>query len=310
MKTARNKINICSKADFKPAIGSGKIGAMEIIYNGMTRPQLDDAYDNRGHAPTFAGCLARWKSASDNLYKSRPVLRDLRYGPRPRQRLDFFTASRPQQPTLLYIHGGYWQWIDKEEESFVALGPLAPDINVAILDYTLSPKASMDEIVAEVAEGLNWLAPRLTDFGAAADHVILSGSSAGAHLAATLLDHSSVRAALFVSGVYDLEPIRLSWLNELIGMNADSARANSPLNHLPARDVPICVAYGADELPEFRRQSQAYHAALITHGYHGTLLPVPDTDHFSVMDELASPDGTLTAALIELCENIRTNNKK
>ena len=88
----------------------------EIIYSGMTRRQLDDAYDNRGHAPTFAGCLDRWQSASDRLYETRHGLRDLRYGPRPRQRLDFFfPAPVARRPTVLYIHGGYWQWIDKEQ---------------------------------------------------------------------------------------------------------------------------------------------------------------------------------------------------
>jgi acetyl esterase/lipase len=272
----------------------------EIIYNGMTRAQLDDAYDNRGHAPSFAGCLERWKADSDRLYETRPALRDLRYGPKPRHRLDFFKAAEPGRPTVFYIHGGYWQWIDKEEESFVAEGPLARGFNVVVVEYTLAPDAGMPEIVVEVAQALDWLAPRLADYGAAADQVVLSGSSAGAHLASTLIDHPSVCAALLLSGVYDLEPIRLSWLNDLIGMDANTAWAHSPLHHLPKRRLPICIAFGADERPEFRRQSVAYHEALQRHGLANRLMPVPDADHFSVMDALSSPDGSLTAALIDL----------
>ena len=233
------------------------------------------------------------------------MLRDLRYGPRPRQRLDFFPAQVAQRPTVLYIHGGYWQWIDKEEESFVARGPLAHGLNVALLEYTLSPEAGMGEIVAEVAQALNWLAPRLAHYGATSDQVIACGSSAGAHLAATLLDHPSVCAALLISGVYDLEPIRLSWLNDLIGMDAQTARRHSPLHHPPSRQIPMRLAFGAGERPEFVRQSHAYHAALDARGQRTKLMPVPFTDHFSVMDELASPDGSLTGALIDLCNALQ-----
>jgi acetyl esterase/lipase len=279
----------------------------EIIYNGMSRPQLDDAYDNRGHAPSFAGCLDRWKSASDAVYARRRVLRDLRYGESPRQRLDFFPALIPARPTVFYIHGGYWQWIDKEEESFVAEGPLAHDLNVAILEYTLSPEAGMGEIVAEAAQALDWLTLRLKTFGAAVDQVIVSGSSAGAHLAATLLDHPSVCGALLISGIYDLEPIRLSWLNDLIRMDAQTARTYSPLHQLPTQAIPLCIAFGAEERPEFRRQSRTYHQALADKGLESRLMPVSDTDHFSVMDELASPDGSLTAALLDLCSTIQPN---
>ena len=277
----------------------------EIIYSGMTRPQLDDAYDNRGHAPTFAGCLDRWQSASDRLYETRHGLRDLRYGPRPRQRLDFFPAPVARRPTVLYIHGGYWQWIDKEQESFVARGPLTHGLNVALLEYTLSPEAGMGEIVAEVAQALNWLAPRLAHYGFAPTR-----SSPAAVLQARTSPQPCwtiprICAALLISGVYDLEPIRLSWLNDLIGMDAQTARRHSPLHHPPSRQIPMRLAFGAGERPEFVRQSHAYHAALDARGQRDQLMPVPFTDHFSVMDELASPDGSLTGALIDLCNALQ-----
>jgi arylformamidase len=274
----------------------------EIVYNGMTRPQLDAAYNNRAHATSWPECFDHWRQASAQLYASHPVARDLRYGPRPRQRMDFFPAKARNRPTLFYIHGGYWQWVAKEEEAFIAHGPLAHDINVALVDYTLCPDVGMGDIVAEVGDALNWLVPRLAQRGAAADQIIVGGSSAGAHLAATLLGHPSVRAALLVSGVYDLEPIRLSWVNDAIGMDAETARRHSPLLHAPSRSIPVCLAVGADELPEMMCQTRAYHTALALRRLPSRLLVVPDTDHFSVLDQLAAPEGSLTTALLEVCQ--------
>lgn len=263
----------------------------------MTQAELDRAYDNRHHVANYAAILARWAEESAVLYRSAPVLRDLRYGPGPRHRIDFFPASSRRRPTFFYIHGGYWQWCDKEDEAFVARGPLAHDINVAIVEYTLCPAISLDGIVAELQTALGWLTPRLSDFGANPGSVIVGGSSAGAHLAAMLIGRADVGGALLVSGLYDLEPIRHLDLNAIIGLDEASASRNSPICHLPAVAGPVCFAVGADELPEMIRQTDDYHAAWTKAGLPGWLLPIGGTDHFTVMDELSRPDGRLTAAL-------------
>ena len=204
------------------------------VYRGMMQAELDRAYDNRGHVANYAAILARWAEESAALYRSAPVLRDQRYGPGPRHRIDFFPATSRGCPTLFFIHGGYWQWCDKEDEAFVARGPLAHEINVAVVEYTLCPATSVDGIVAELNAALDWLAPRLSKFGADPRRLIVGGSSAGAHLAAMLTGRADVTGALLVSGLYDLEPIRHLGLNAVIGLDeaerpsqfADPAFAN------------------------------------------------------------------------------------
>jgi acetyl esterase/lipase len=270
------------------------------IYHGMTQAELDRAYDNRAHVKDSAAILARWAEESAALYRTAPVLRDLRYGPGPRHRLDVFPASTPGRPTLFYIHGGYWQWCDKEDECFVARGPLAHGINVAIVEYTLCPETSLDGIVAEIHAALDWLTPRLGDLGAGPAPVIVAGSSAGAHLAAMVMGRADVGGALLVSGGYDLEPIRLSRFNAAIGMDAACADRNSPIRRLPVRAGPVCFAVGADELPEKIRQTDEYHAAWTAAGLSGWLMHVDGADHFTIMDELAEPDGRLTQAVLSL----------
>lgn len=271
------------------------------IYRGMTQAELDRAYDNRGHVADYADQLARWAVDSAALYGEVTIHRDLRYGPAPRQRLDFFPARTAGRPTVLFIHGGYWQWCDKEDECFIARGPLAHDINVAAVEYTLCPNINLDGIVAEMHAAVDWLVPRLPGYDAAPDRLIVAGSSAGAHLAAMLVGRPDVKGTLLISGLYELEPIRLTRLNAVIGMDRDMALRNSPILNLPGKAGLVCFAVGEDELPEMRRQTRDYYARWMAARLPGWDLVVPGTNHFSVMDALADPNGSLTAAVLRLC---------
>ena len=273
----------------------------EPIYRGMTRAELDRAYDNRGHVADSAACLARWAKESAALYRQAEVQRDLQYGPAPRQRLDFFPAQSAGRPTVFFIHGGYWQWCDKEDESFVARGPLAHDINVAVVEYTLCPDISLDGMVAEIHAAVAWLVAGLPAFDADPKQLIVVGSSAGAHLAAMLAGKPDVKGSLLISGLYELEPIRLGRLNDAIGMDRDMALRNSPLLHLPGKAGPVCFAVGGDELPEMLRQTRDHYARWIAAKLPGWDLTVNGTNHFTIMDEMANPNGKLTAAILRLC---------
>jgi arylformamidase len=275
-----------------------------IVYRGMTQPELDRAYDNRAHVSDSAACLARWAAESADLYRGTVVYKDLHYGPAPRQRLDFFPARSAGRPTVLFIHGGYWQWCDKEDESFVARGPLAHDLNVAVVEYTLCPAVDLDEMVAELHAATDWLVPRLPIYGADPDRLVVAGSSAGAHLAAMLAGRAEVKSALLISGLYELEPIRLTRLNAVIGMDREMAFRNSPIFNLPGQAGPVCFAVGENELPELLRQTRDYYTSWIAAGLPGWEQVVPDTNHFTIMDEMADPSGRLTGALLQLCARL------
>jgi dipeptidyl aminopeptidase/acylaminoacyl peptidase len=129
---------------------------------------------------------------------------------------------------------------------------------------------------------------------------VVSGWSAGGHLTAMALPLDEVDAGLAISGVYDVEPCRLNYLNEKLRMDAAEAAAMSPILHLPRRKTPLVVAYGTQELPEMQRQSQAYHQARIDNGLPSRLLPLDPHNHFSIMDELTAPQGRLTGAANDL----------
>jgi arylformamidase len=114
------------------------------------------------------------------------------------------------------------------------------------------------------------------------------------------MDDARVTGGLVISGIYDLEPIRLSYLNDKLKLDPAEARRNSPILHLPAAASPLVVAVGLGELPELIRQSEDYRAHWRERGLPGQYLPLPDHDHFSVLEELARPSGRLLAALREM----------
>jgi acetyl esterase/lipase len=213
---------------------------------------------------------------------------DLRYGPEERNRIDYFAARR-DGPVLAFIHGGYWQNRAKEIFAFVAEGPLAWGINVALLGYTLAPQKRLDGIVAEIHMALKWLGKSIPMLGGDPQKLFVSGWSAGGHLTAMAMSHPAVRGGLAISGIYDLEPIRLCYVNDKLRLDEDEARRNSPLL-LADPGKPISIVYGADELPELRRQSEDYAKRL-----GGRAAAVPRRNHFTILEELASPHGALTA---------------
>jgi arylformamidase len=201
---------------------------------------------------------------------------------------------------LLFFHGGYWQRNAKEGFAFVAEGALAHGINVAVAGYTLAPAARLDGIVAEARAASAWLGVHLAQWDGDPARIFVSGWSAGGHLAAMVMGEPAIRGGIAISGIYDLEPIRRNYLNEKLGLDAEEARRNSPLLHLPDRAGPLVVAVGADELPELRRQSREHAALWRLHGLAGGFCELPGCHHYAALEQLARPDGALARELVKL----------
>src|SRR5262249_33945281 len=147
---------------------------------------------------------------------------------------------------------------------------------------------------------LGWLAGRVAGMGGDPRRMMLSGWSAGGHLTTLCVNEPSVRAGLAISGLYDLEPVRLCYVNDKLGLDADEARRLSPLLTLPSSSNPLFTAYGTAELPELQRQSQEFGAARARAGLPGGSSALPGHNHFTILEELARPDGTLTAIVKDL----------
>lgn len=270
------------------------------IWRGMTREELDAAYNNTAAVKHSAATLAEWTRRSTDLRAARPDLLNLAYGPKPRNKLDLFRCGKSGAPLFVFIHGGYWQRNSKENFSCMAEGPLAQGFDVAVIGYTLAPEATLTEIVAETHAAIRWLRTQGPRHGIGTGTLVVSGWSAGGHLTAMAMSLDEVDAGFALSGVYDIEPCQLNYLNEKLNLTDKEVEDLSPVRRLPKEQKPMTLAYGASELPELQRQSKDYARARGEAGLPTRLLALHTHDHFSILEELIKSDGKLTSALFRL----------
>jgi arylformamidase len=274
-------------------------------WRALSQRDRDLGLNNGVAVAESADIVAGWERRSLEMRARYAGHLDLRYGPRERNRIDFLKAA-DKAPTLVFIHGGYWQTRAKEVFTVMAEGPMAHGINVALIGYTLAPEATLDEIVAEIHAGIDFLAEQLPSLGGDAGRIVVSGWSAGGHLTTMALTNAHVKAGIGISGIYDLEPIRASYLNVKLGLDEAMSRRNSPAMQAGGTMKPLSLVAGGAELPLLRRQTADFAGHRAKYGLPVTYEEIPGANHFTIMNELASPSGRITTLTRQLFE--RTAN--
>jgi arylformamidase len=270
-------------------------------WSTMTRQARDAAYNNGAAVSGSTQMVESWVAASATLRSQRPQHLDLAYGPGERNKWDVFPGADPSAPCLVFIHGGYWQARTREHFACFAEGVLARGWSAALPGYTLAPTATLTQIVQEMRSALDWLAAQGRAHGIAGP-VIISGWSAGGHLAALMLDHPRVTAGLAISGIFELGPLRDTYLNEHLKLTDEEMTALSPLR-LPSVGKPLAITYGTAELPALVRNSRQYHAHRAGSHCPGPLVPVANANHYTIMETLRAPNGMLTRTAVRLVED-------
>ena len=273
----------------------------DLDWRAMSQQELDLGLNNGVAVAGSADLVAGWDRRSQEVRTRYPDHLDLRYGPRERNRIDFFKAAA-NAPTLLFIHGGYWQTRAKETFAVFAEGPMAHGINVALIGYTLAPEATLDQIVAEIHVGIDTLAAKLPALGGDGRGIVVSGWSAGGHLTSMALSHPRVRAGMAISGIYDLEPIRASYLDVKLKLDEPTSRRNSPMVQAGGAIKPLSLVAGDAELPLLRKQTADFAGHRAKYGLPVTYEEIPGANHFTIMNELASPSGRITTLVRQLFE--------
>ena len=267
-----------------------------LYRNIRTREELDAAYDNTRAVADSARVLSGFEERSRLMAERHPGELNLRYGPRERQRIDFFRAEVPEAPLLVFIHGGYWQMRCKETFRFLAKGALHHGISVALPGYTLAPEQTLAGIVREIRDSLRWLRKHADTLGFDRSRIVVAGWSAGGHLAVMAADEPGVTGVLAISGIFDLEPIRLCYLNDKLHLKPEEVASLSPLR-LPLSTKPLFAVCGSAELPELQRQSWDFARHRAAARLPGGALTLAGCNHFSILKELETPDGVITALL-------------
>jgi arylformamidase len=264
----------------------------------LSQAERDAAYDNNKAVANSPALIAARNVASARVRASRVAALDIAYGNRERTKFDLYPARDRSAPCLVFLHGGYWQRNSRQDFAMLVEGLAAHGWSVAIPGYSLAPDVSLTEIVHETSLALDWLAASGASNGIAGP-VVLSGWSAGAHLVALALHHPIVTAGLAISGVFDLAPIRDTWLDTALKLTDEEITTLSPIR-LPIVQKPLAIAYGSAELPALVWDSRKFHEARKAAGAPGELVVIAGADHFTVLEELRRADGALTKLALSL----------
>ena len=269
-----------------------------LNWSGLSQAERDAAYDNNKAVANSPALIAARNATSAKVRAMHPGTLDVAYGTGERTKIDLYPAQDRSAPCLVFLHGGYWQRNSREDFAMMIEGLAAHGWSVAIPGYSLAPQASLTEIVQEILLALDWLAANRSPQGIAGP-VVLSGWSAGAQLAALALHHPVVTAGLAISGVYDLAPIRETWLNAALRLTDEEIATLSPLR-LPVVPKPLAIAYGSAELLALVWDSWNFHKARDAAGAPGELVVLDGADHFTILEELRRTDGALTKVALSL----------
>jgi arylformamidase len=278
------------------------------IYRDFDQAALDHQYNARATVADIEPFLERYAAISRHMRETLPCRLDLAYGPSPAERLDLFPAGAGA-PLFVFFHGGYWRMLGKGDSAFMAGAFTQPGAAVAVIDYALAPAATLDEIVRQCRAAIAWLYGHAAGLGCDPERIHIGGSSAGGHLVGMCLaggwhdalgvPETVIKGALALSGLFDLEPVRLSNVNDWIRLDAAAARRNSPVHHIPRHGCPLIVSHGGSESDEFKRQTAIYAAAWRDAGHAVSVVDMAQCNHFDIALALADPDSPLTGAMFD-----------
>ncbi len=280
-----------------------------LVYKTYTQQALDKAYDQSKWADhDFKNTISGYATDSAIARESyKPVT--VAYGSGPRSTLDIFSLPGAKAlPVMVFIHGGAWKSLSKDDASAPAPTFIREGVIYIALDFPNIPEATLPQMVQHCREAMAWIYKNIANYGGDPEKINVSGHSSGGHLAATLLttDWQSyqmpkdlIKSGLLISGIYDLKPAMLSSRGAYLKLNAQEVHDYSPIDKLANLRAPVTIVFGEKESPEFKRQAEAFVAALEQRNAKPQLIRVANRDHFKVLNELNDPSSAIALAAIK-----------
>lgn len=281
----------------------------KIVWGSYTQEELDAQYDQSTLVPNGNEIQQQNASDSARIRGELECIRDVSYGPTLLERLDIFPAARKGAPVVIYHHGGAWTRSSKDHCSYVAPPFVAAGANVLVLDFNLAPKVSLDEIVRQNRAAIAWAWHNAATYGWDRDRIHSVGHSSGGHICGMMLvtdwvgDYGLpadiIKSAAPCSGMYELEPVRLSKRNLYLDLTEQSAARNSSIRHIPTAGIPITVAWGTGELAEFQRQNREFSEAWAAAGHPVKTFILDGMHHFQVGRHIFDPAYPVLSSMLD-----------
>ncbi len=258
---------------------------------------LEAEYNNRARVPDHPAVMQMWRDTAAAARAAHPPL-EIAYGPGQREVMDLFEAG-PNAPIAVFLHGGYWQALDRSWFSGLAPALRAHGVSLAIPSYDLCPKVRLGAILRQMRAAVDLVRAR----GGA--QPVVFGQSAGGHMAACMLSEGRASAAVAISGVFDLRPLIDTSLNAALNLDVPEATALSPIfwpppdGSTPGGTVLDCLV-GGDESPAFLHQSRALAEHWSALGVEVRCRILPGLNHFTVLNSLYKSDSEATRRIAAL----------
>jgi arylformamidase len=280
------------------------------VFLDYDQAQLDACYDQMVWAPNAELMHRRQNALSDEARKRLAPATRYAYGPGAMEHLDVYRTSRANAPLFVFVHGGAWRTNSSERFAFIAETFVAAGAHCVLLDFdgVENTGSRLEPIVDQIRRAVAWVYANAASFGGDPKRIHLAGHSSGAHLTGcTLITNWSdygvpdtvIAGALCCSGMYDLTPVRLSARSSYVHFDDETVAALSAMRHLDRIGVPIVLAHGTEESPEFQRQTREFAAALEAAGKSVQLLVGTAYNHFEIAETYGNPYGLLGRAALE-----------
>ena len=308
------------------------------VWGNFDQDELDRQYNSRATVPDFTvftrqyaelttAAKAAAKATADS---NRACVENLRYGPGDDETFDFYPAAtgdnaqgaaqraargatQEAAPVMVFLHGGDWRTLSKDDSGFAAPAFTAAGVHFIALNFSLVPTLTVPQMGGQVRDALAWIAKNIGTHGGDPKRIFIAGHSSGANLVAQLLitdwaeefslPPDLIKGATFISGLGDLEPVRLSFRNGQLKLNKAMVEAASLLNHAPRASCPLLVAFGANEMREYHRQGQAVAAHWRRHGLPVQTIKLAERNHFDAVLEWADPASALFQANLAMIQS-------
>ena len=281
------------------------------VFRGLDREALDREYDNRRKIADAARLIERWYREGEVARRSMSCLLDVAYGPDERQCYDVFPAAVSAAPVLVFIHGGYWQSRDRTMMHFLAPFYVAAGVTFVSVGYRLCPDVTLGAVVADVRDAVLRIHATARDVNANPDRLFVAGHSAGGHLAALTCGPAGpgrgvVKGGCSISGLHDLEPVRLCYLNDTLHLDDEDCARYGPVEIVRShqgRDIdlpPLLLTTGSEEGPEYLRQRDALASVLRRARQPVSIVENPGANHFTACEAFADPAHPLSEAMLRL----------
>jgi arylformamidase len=261
---------------------------------------LEAEYNNRARVPDHMDAMGRWKATAEAARAAHSP-ETIAYGPGPREVMHLFSTG-PDAPIAVFLHGGYWQALDKDWFSGIAPAFLQHGVSLAVPSYDLAPTVRLGTILKQVRAAVDLIRARN-----GGERPVVFGHSAGGHMSACMLSEARASAAVAISGVFDLRPLIPTSLNTALDLDETEAAALSPIfwpipnGSTPGGTVLDCVV-GGDESPEFLRQSKMMADHWANNGVQTRYEELPGLDHFTVLNPLFDADSEMVGRIAELAK--------